>query len=330
MKSLYVAASTNGMDLLRVSAVSRSEGQVQVVRDVSFTMSAGRKIGIAGSTGSGKTTLVKLVAGLLQPDSGAIIFNGRRVEGPHEKLLPGHPSIAYLSQHFELRNHYTVRDFLGLRNPAAGVDIDQLVQTCRIDHLLHRRTHQLSGGERQRVALAFQLLTSPELFILDEPYSNLDNIHRDVLRSVLDELRRNTQMSFILISHDSGDLLPWADEIMVMQEGAIVQRGAPHEIFYQPCSPHVAALFGPFIVVSDIFKAAFDAHSDVTLHPGMILRPAQLKLSATGAALVVTGCNFSGDHYETRLSGMGEAFTWNSVRAYSIGETLFFRLTKND
>src|SRR5258706_9094063 len=173
------------MAFLNVSGISKKEGQWFSVKDINFVQEQFQKIAIAGETGSGKTTLLKMIAGLMQPDAGEIVFKGEKVLGPYEKLIPGHRRIAYLSQHFELRNNYRVEEELESKNLLTDKEADEIYSVCRIRHLLKRKTDQLSGGERQRIVLARLLTSSPELLLLDEPFSNLDAIHKNIIKSVI-------------------------------------------------------------------------------------------------------------------------------------------------
>ena len=135
------------MALLTVDNISRKEGGNYTVRPTSFSQQAFEQIAIAGETGSGKTSLMKMLAGLVQPHAGEIRLAGERVAGPLDKLLPGHRSIAYLSQHFELRNNYYVHEILDYANQLTADEAFNLYKVCQIEHLLARKTDQLSGGE---------------------------------------------------------------------------------------------------------------------------------------------------------------------------------------
>ncbi len=213
------------MAVLTVSGLSKSERGKRIVNDINFTQQISQKIAIAGETGSGKTTLLKMIAGLIQPDTGEIQFENKRVVGPYEKLIPGHPAIAYLSQHFELRNNYSVEEELEAVNKLTGEEADNLYRICRIEHLLKRRTDQLSGGERQRIVLARLLTTSPRLLLLDEPFSNLDAVHRNIIKSVIHDISEELKITCILVSHDALDILSWSDTILVMKDGRLIQQG---------------------------------------------------------------------------------------------------------
>lgn len=213
---------------------------------ISFIQQPGERIAIAGETGSGKTSLLKIIAGLLQPDRGTVFFRGKRIWGPHEKLMPGHPRIAYLSQHFELRNNYRVEEELESRNLLSTTAADEIYRLCRIDHLLKRKTTELSGGERQRIALAAWLTRQPDLLLLDEPFSNLDPIHKLTMKGVLRDVQQTLGTSILLVSHDGADTLSWADRIIILQKGRLIQQGTPAELYYSPVNEYAAALFGEF------------------------------------------------------------------------------------
>lgn len=238
------------MDFLSVRGLIYQYDDRNVVDEVSFESPAFRRLAIAGETGSGKTSLLKLIGGLLQPTAGAIYFRNKRVPGAAEQLIPGHPEIAYLSQHFELHNNYRVYDILDYANRLEGGLPQHILRLCRVDHLLQRKTDQLSGGERQRIALARQLLRGPRLLLLDEPFSNLDGFHRDQLWEVLEEMQQQLDCTCILVSHDPTDSLAWADDIIVLQEGRLVQRGSPTEIYHYPVNRYVARLFGKYNLFS--------------------------------------------------------------------------------
>jgi ABC-type sugar transport system ATPase subunit len=238
------------MMLLSVLHISKKQQETPVLKDVSFTVERFQKIAVAGETGSGKSTLLKIAAGLVQPDQGEVYFENERVLGPDEQLLPGHKSIAYLSQHFELRNNYRVEEILEMANKLPEDAAKIIYEVCRISHLLKRKTDQLSGGEKQRIAMARLLISSPRLLILDEPYSNLDMIHKTILKDVITGISERLKTTVLLISHDPADTLSWADMIIVMKGGQIIQKDTPKNIYYRPVDPYTAALFGKFNSIS--------------------------------------------------------------------------------
>ncbi len=223
------------------------------VKDIIFKQRKGRNLAIAGETGSGKSNLLKIIAGLATPPAGGVYFEGAKVAGPLERLIPGQPGIAYLSQHFELWNNYHVEEVLSYSNDLSPAESANLYQLCHIGHLLQRRTDQLSGGERQRIALARLLVHPPRLLLLDEPFSNLDLIHKRTLKTVIRDSAAKFGITSILVSHDPRDILPWADELLVLRDGRIVQQGIPREVYSAPVDEYSAALLGDYTLVNGEF-----------------------------------------------------------------------------
>jgi ABC-type sugar transport system ATPase subunit len=241
------------MSLLQVSGVRKLQQGALILKDTSLTQEKFQKVAIAGETGSGKSTLMKIIGGLVQADGGEVLFENVRVKGPEEVLLPGHPGIAYLSQHFELRNHYRVEELLAYSNKLSEEDADKIYELCRITPLMKRKNDQLSGGEKQRIALAKLLITSPRLLLLDEPFSNLDMIHKNILKSIIYDLGEQLEITCMLISHDAQDILSWADEVLIMQDGQIIQRGTPKQVYNEPVNEYTAALFGKYNLIDNAF-----------------------------------------------------------------------------
>ena len=271
------------MALLEVAGISKLEKEIFTVKEINFIQQYSQKIAIAGETGSGKTTLLKMIAGLIQPDAGKIIFEGKRVLGPLEKLIPGHPDIAYLSQHFELRNNYRVEEELQSKNLLTEDEAATIYDVCRIHHLLKRKTSQLSGGERQRIVLARLLTMTPKLLVLDEPFSNLDAVHKTIIKSVLEDIGTKLKITCILVSHDAMDSLSWAETIIVIKEGQIIQYGTPEQIYNQPVSEYCAGLFGEYIILSKANTAAFINKDDSKLYKKKLLvRPEHFNIVSKG------------------------------------------------
>lgn len=239
------------MVLLQVSGVHKKNERGFELKDVSFSQQWYQQIAIAGETGSGKSTLLKIIAGLAQPDAGEVIYDGKKVIGPADQLIPGHPKIAYLSQLFELPHYLRVEQVLEYANKLTQRSAEQLFEICRITHLLKRRTDQLSGGEQQRIAIARLLIGSPGLLLLDEPYSNTDMIHKQLLKAIIEDISEQLKISIIMVSHDPIDALSWADEMLLMRDGRIIQHGMPREVYRNPVDNYAAGLLGKYNVWED-------------------------------------------------------------------------------
>ena len=304
-----------------------------MVNDVSFQQQATKKVAIAGETGSGKSTLLKMIAGLVQPDAGNIYFEGNRVIGPEEQLLPGHPAIAYLSQHFELRNNYRVEEILDYANKWTDEEAAAIYEICRIEHLLKRRTDELSGGEKQRIATAKLLISSPKLLLLDEPYSNLDIIHRNILKQVINDIGERLNITCIIVSHDPADILSWADEIIVMKHGRIIQQADPYHLYKFPVDTYTAGLFGKYNALT---RGQFESllhngdHFIIKYRP--VVRPEEINLfthNNHGTAATVERVDFIGDGYEVEVKVEDFSLTIKTrLQAIERGQTVFITLQK--
>lgn len=237
------------MSLLKVSAISKQQDGAFILKDISFEQQRFQHIAIAGETGSGKSTLLKVISGLAQPDGGQVLFEGQKVKGPLQVLIPGHPGVAYLSQYFELRHNYWVEEILSYANMLTDEEAQNIYKICQIDHLFRRRTDQLSGGEKQRIALARLLTTAPRLLLLDEPFSNLDMIHKQTLKAVINDISKELEITCMLISHDPQDILSWADTVFLMKNGEIIQQGPPEEVYNRPVNEYAAGLLGKYNLI---------------------------------------------------------------------------------
>jgi ABC-type Fe3+/spermidine/putrescine transport system ATPase subunit len=297
------------MSFLSVQAVSKQLGESFVVKDVSFTLQQFQKIAIAGETGSGKSTLLKIIAGLVQRDAGEVLFQTQKVRGPEEKLMAGHKGIAYQSQHFELPNHYRVEELLEYANELSAAEAQTLYEVCRIDHLLKRKTDQLSGGEKQRIALARLLTAAPKLLLLDEPYSNLDPIHKNILKQVIRDIGEMLEITCIMVSHDPLDTLSWADEILILHGGKVIQKGTPKEIYLKPVNAYAAALFGTYNFLSPELAQALAPHRYAAYGKAILVRPERFKIVPEGRGALkgkILSLFFLGSAYDVEVALLGE------------------------
>lgn len=314
--------------LLQVKGIGKTIAGTFNLQDIHFTQQPRQATGIAGATGSGKSTLLKIIGGLEDADKGTAFFEAVKIKGPLYRLIPGQPGIGYLSQHYELRNHYRMEELLAYANNLPEGESRHLLDLCRVTHLLKRKTSELSGGEQQRIALARLLLTGPRLLLLDEPFSNLDLIHKQVLKEVLEALGREKGLSYIIASHDPADLLPWADQLIIMKEGRIVQQGTPEAIYNYPESVYTAALLGSFnLLPAAIAKALFI--DNLPADKQLFLRPEQLQLAgpkAKGLKATIRYSRFKGAWYEITAEAMGQEIKVFSKKPMTPGDPCTLQL----
>jgi len=234
------------VSFLEVSHISKKSNDRVILSNISFQQKQFQRVVIAGETGSGKSSLLKIIAGLIQADAGEVLLKNDKIKGPDQNLVAGHPQIAYLSQQFDLPKFLRVEQVLEYASSIPEKEAASIFSVCRIDHLLNRKTDQLSGGEKQRIAIARLLIGKPSLLLLDEPFTNLDMVLKGILKKVIDEIGKKLRITCIMVSHDPADTLAWADEIMVLKDGNVTQHGTPKQIYREPVNEYVAGLFGTY------------------------------------------------------------------------------------
>jgi ABC-type sugar transport system ATPase subunit len=222
-------------------------GGVRAVEEVSLAVEDRELLVLVGPSGCGKTTLLRLIAGLEAPDAGRIVLAGRDLTG----VAPAERNIALVFQHHALYPAKTVYENLAFalrlkRLPRAEIDtrVRQMAARLGLEEVLRVRPGQLSGGQQQRVALGRALVRRPDLFLLDEPLSNLDTALRRDLRQLIRQLQRELQKPAIHVTHDQEEALSLADRLVVMNAGRVLQVGAPAEVYRHPNCRFVAGFLG--------------------------------------------------------------------------------------
>jgi multiple sugar transport system ATP-binding protein len=229
--------------------VSKSFGAVEAVRGLSLSIADGEFVVLLGPTGAGKTTTLRLIAGLERPDRGNVIIQRRVVTDE----VPAQRDVAFVFQQYSLYPHLTVYDNLAfpLRSPARRVGEDavrrrvqQVAELLHIEQKLGNRATALSGGEMQRVAIGRALVRDPAVYLMDEPLSSLDAKLRAELRLELKRIQRELGTTILYVTHDQIEAMTMADRIGVMNDGALIQLGTPREIYERPNSAYVASRLG--------------------------------------------------------------------------------------
>ncbi|MCQ6558691.1 ABC transporter ATP-binding protein [Paenibacillus mendelii] len=237
---------------IEVKHVSKTFGTHKAVSDVSFGIERGKLIGLLGPSGGGKSTLLRILAGLESPDSGDVYINGKRVND----VPPQQRGIGFVFQNYALFKHMNVYD-----NIAFGLTIrkaDKKEITARVEELLdltglrgfeRRYPHQLSGGQRQRVAFARALAPRPELLLLDEPFAAIDAKVRKELRTWLKQLIATIGITSVFVTHDQDEAVEVADEMLIVQQGRLEQQGPPLAVYTAPQTAFVASFIGHSSVI---------------------------------------------------------------------------------
>ncbi len=233
----------------RLEGISKRFGHTQAVADLSLTVADGELLVLLGPTGAGKTTTLRLVAGLERPDAGHVRVAGRDVT--HEP--PASRDVAFVFQQYSLYPHLSVLDNLAfpLRSPArrmpeaeVGARVREIARLLHIEDKLKSRATQLSGGQMQRVAIGRALVRRPSMYLMDEPLSSLDAKLRAELRIELKRIQRELGTTILYVTHDQTEAMTMATRIGVIDKGRLVQLGSPREIYENPVNSHVAARLG--------------------------------------------------------------------------------------
>jgi ABC-type sugar transport system ATPase subunit len=232
---------------VRLAGICKAFGGVQALRDVSLDIADGQLMVLLGPSGCGKTTLLRAVAGLEGTDAGDIFIAGRRVND-----IPAHRrNVAMVFQSYALYPNLTVFENIAFPLRARRVPAAELRERVRaaaervgVHELLSRRPGQLSGGQRQRVAIARAIVREPEVFLLDEPLSNLDAQLRAHMRAEITRLQRRLGTTTVLVTHDQVEAMTMGDRITVMHQGRIQQTGSPVDVYLRPANTFVAGFVG--------------------------------------------------------------------------------------
>lgn len=234
---------------VELRGISKSFGQVKAVKDVSLRIADGEFIVLLGPTGAGKTTTLRIISGLENPDEGSIHIGGQEVTGE----IPAKRDVAMVFQQYSLYPHMTVRENLAfpLRSPLLRTPEDKIhkkiidiAEVLQIAHKLDNRTTELSGGEMQRVSIGRALVRNPAIYLMDEPLSSLDAKLRADLRVELKRLQVQFGSTLLYVTHDQIEAMTMANRIGVLEAGQLVQVGSPREIYEDPVSLYVGGRLG--------------------------------------------------------------------------------------
>lgn len=240
--------------MLKVKDLSFGYTKNHVLKDINFTINIGENLAIIGESGSGKSTLLKLIFGEHDLEQGQIFWKGTEILGPKYNLVVGYDFMKYVAQEFDLMPYTTVEDNIGKHLSRFYPEekekrTQELIRIVELDNFAKTKVKNLSGGQKQRVAIARSLAKEPEILLLDEPFSHIDNFKKQSLRRNVFNYLRAKNISCVVATHDKNDVLGFADEMLVLHNKSIIVKDKPHSLYKNPKLPLVASFFEEFNVI---------------------------------------------------------------------------------
>ncbi|MFD2551459.1 ABC transporter ATP-binding protein [Bizionia sediminis] len=258
--------------MLQVTNLSFSYQQTPILKAITLQAKAGEHLAVIGESGSGKSTLLKLLYGEFDANSGTIFWKNTEILGPKYNLVVGYDFMKYVAQEFDLMPYTTVSENIGkhLSNfypEKKQARINELLDLVELHTFAKTKVKLLSGGQKQRVALARALAQKPEILLLDEPFSHIDNYQKQRLRRRIFRFLKKEGITCVVATHDRDDVLGFADNMVVLNNQTIAAKGQPINLYNNPKSDLIAAFFGEFNKINKQYVYAHQlqvvAHSDM-------------------------------------------------------------------
>lgn len=276
--------------MLQVKNIAFAYQEKLVLNGISFSLKEGLNLAIIGESGCGKSTLLKLIYGLYDLEVGQISWNDVKVSGPKFNLIPGMNFMKYLAQDFDLMPFITagenVGKFLSNFYPEQKKErIAELLTIVEMSEFVDVKTSFLSGGQMQRIAIARVLALEPKMLLLDEPFSHIDNFRKNSLRRKLFAYLKDKKITCLVATHDSTDVLSYADKVLVLKNGKVLKNSSPDKIYNTPTDKYIASLFG------DVNEIIIDGKTILAYsHQLKVVSESDLKVK-------VTASYYKGSHY---------------------------------
>lgn len=286
--------------LLEITDLHFSHTKEQFLfKNFNLNLDEGKTVALAGESGCGKSTLLSLIYGLLNWEHGEIVFEGKRLMGPKGNLVPGEADMKLVAQNFDLMPYATVADNVGkfisnINLSQKKATVNELLEVVGLVEFANTLPKNLSGGQQQRVAIARALSVLPKLLLLDEPFSHLDYARKIELREKLFRYVKEKKISLIISTHELQDVIPWLDQIVILENGRLIQKNSPEETYKNPYSTYVAKLFGEV----NIFTKSEMQNFRIS---GFAYYPHQIRISERGFEAEVLESRFAGNHYWNKI-----------------------------
>ncbi|MDQ0476865.1 sulfate/molybdate ABC transporter ATP-binding protein [Chryseobacterium sp. MDT2-18] len=276
----------------------------RLFQNFNLKVEEGKIIALAGESGCGKSTILNLIYGLLEWEKGQIIFNGAPILGPTKNLVPGEDHMKLVAQNYDLMPYSTVADNVGkfisnINLKEKKERVQELLTVVGLEEYENTLPKYLSGGQMQRVAIARALSVMPKLLLLDEPFSNIDFSRKIELRERLFNYVREKNISLLISTHEIQEVMPWLDQIIVLQGGRLIQNDDAEETYNNPYNQYVASLFGEVNVFSEEEKLELNISKKFWY-------PHEITISDHGKEAEVLESRFAGSCYWTKISLKGK------------------------
>lgn len=312
--------------MLSVINLSYSYTEKTVLSNIKFSVKKGEHIALMGESGCGKSTLLKAIYGLFDIENGAVYFEEKKLLGPKFNLVPGHPFMKYLSQDLDIMPYTSVSenigDFLSNFYPKKKKKrIKELIEVVGLTNFANTHVRYLSGGQKQRVALARVLALEPEILLLDEPFSQIDNFKKHQLRHQLFKYLKKKQISCVTATHDKGDVLPFADKVLILKNGRQKSFKSPKKTFLNPKDAYTASLFSEISILTE------KAIQLSTSNKKIIVYPYQVSICEKGVlGGIVKASFFKGSFYEISIAFENTTVLCESKIDFEIGTSVRFEV----
>lgn len=240
--------------MLQVKNLTFGYTKTKILKAINLKVQAGENLAIIGKSGSGKSTLLKLIYGEYNLEQGEIIWKDKAILGPKYNLVVGYDFMKYITQEFDLMPFTTVQEniskYLSRFYPEKAQErTRELIKIVELEDFANTKVKLLSGGQKQRVAIARALANEPEILLLDEPFSHIDNFQKQGLRRNVFNYLKSKNITCIVATHDKSDVLGFADQIIVLKDSKIIAEDTPEQLYKNPKLPLIASFFGEFNVI---------------------------------------------------------------------------------
>ncbi len=308
--------------MLKVRNIVFGYNETTVLDGISFHVDAGENAAIIGESGSGKSTLLNLIYGQHDLNSGEITWKNTQILGPSYNLVVGYDFIKSVTQEFDLMPYISVEEnigkFLSRFYPEERQKrTEELLKVVELDEFAKTKVQYLSGGQKQRVAIARALAKEPEILLLDEPFSHIDNFKKQSLRRSIFNYLKEKNITCIVATHDKNDVLGFADDMLVLHNNTIIAQDSPEQLYKTPKTPLIASFFGEF---NEIEGEIYYAHQIKIVEHSDTLAPL-----STGLKAIVKLSYFNGNNWLVELDYNGQNLIVEHLEQISKGTTVGIR-----